>query len=288
MKKSILTNVCLAAVFGCSALVCAQSARLTVSGTPNPNTGGTVTATSTASSATCGGNTCQVDPGSSVILGVAINSGFRFGGWSGGTGCTGTTTKFTITPTSNVSCTANIIRVVGVHGAANPTAGGTISASLRSGVGTCSGDTCSVDIGSNVTLSSTTNKGYRFTQWSGLEAGCNNTANSLSITATNTSVRCVANFVQRFIVSGTVTGAPSGTVVKATSPSIAPQANCSGSSCTVDLNVNVTLTAPVVRGFQIKAWIGTGCTEPVNDGNPNTLSLGKISANLTCTAFYQP
>src|SRR5262245_41506610 len=142
MSKTLRLAISISCLLCLGALVSAQSARLTVSGTPSPATGGAVTARSSSSSATCSGGTCQVDPGSTVVLEESLNNRFRFAGWSGGTGCTGTSKGVTITPTSSVSCTANFVQLVTVTGSVNPTGGGTVTATSTKNGASCSHETC--------------------------------------------------------------------------------------------------------------------------------------------------
>lgn len=270
------------------------TSRFVVSGTSAP-AGLTVTASSSAGSpqATCSGNQCTVDGGTTpvTLTAAASTADYEFSGWSG-TNCTETaadTNPLTLrfaSVSQSLSCTANYrvrisVALTGAAGAVsitNPGAGITCTPAAGPFVN------CFVPLASSATIVATGNANARFTAWNG-DAGCAGAA-SHGVTV-NAPTTCSANFASRFVVTGT--SAPSGLTVTATSTSGAPQANCSGNQCTVDgNNTPVTLTAAAsTADYEFNGWSGTNCTETDADANPLTLRFANVSQNLSCTANYR-
>jgi len=145
--------------------------KIIVAGSAQPLAGGAISASSNAPGSNCNGATCIVEIGSSVQLMAAPNTGYRFGSWSGD--CTGTTATVSLSALKvDKSCRANFIQrfTVSVVSAGS----GTVSISLQ-GSGPCAGTMCTVDIGSQVTLSAIPNAGFHFAGWTG--AGCTTSLN---------------------------------------------------------------------------------------------------------------
>jgi hypothetical protein len=169
-----------------------------------------------------------------------------------------------------------------VTGAPAPSAGGSVVADSNDTDKVCSGGSCTVDAGSNVTLTATAQAGYRFTAWS----GCS-TATTPALTLSNVAANitnCTANFSPRLTVTGTTT--PTGLSITATSQS--PGASCSGATCSVDSGSAVTLTAAASNAdYELQGFTGAGCSDNNPDGNPSTLQLASVTSSLNCVAVYR-
>jgi uncharacterized repeat protein (TIGR02543 family) len=164
--------------------------RVTVSGTASPATGGSVAASSPSGGAACAGASCTVDAGSSVTLTETPAAGYRFGGWSGA--CSGSAPICTFSNvTADQTATATFVRRYTVSGAANPAAGGSVSATSGAPGSVCNANTCAVDAGDTVTLRANPASGYKFTGWSG---ACTGTADSCTLSNVNSDLSAVAAF----------------------------------------------------------------------------------------------
>ena len=129
---------------------------------------------------------------------------------------------------------------------------GTVTASgAPSPCGTAS---CSFTFARNamVTLTATATSGARFKEWAG---ACSGTTPTITVTM-DAAKSCTATFVERVMVSASVTGA-TGSVAASSSDTAA---SCSGASCTIDKGGSVTLTAPSLAGSRFTRWSGTGCS----------------------------
>jgi hypothetical protein len=242
---------------------------------------GSISAAMIPSTASCTSSACQVDEGSALELRAAADPGFRFTGWSG---CSSSVDPVLTlgNVASNLTCVANFSGRFTVSGTPAPAAGGSVIADSNDVEKSCSGGACTVDAGSNVTLTASPSAGYRFTAWS----GCS-TATTAALTLSNISANianCTANFAQRLTVTGTT--APAGLSIVATSSSAG--ASCSGATCSVDSGSAVTLTAAASSAdYQIEGFTGTGCSDANPDNNLATLQLGSVTASLNCVAVYR-
>jgi hypothetical protein len=257
--------------------------RVTASGTPIPTAGGTVAATSASAGASCSGGTCTVDRGSNVNLDPNANSGFRFRDWSGGSGCTGSVDPLVLgNLTASVACNANFVQRFTARGDVTGATGVAVTASSSAAppVASCSGNQCTVDSGTDVTLTAPSVPGHRFIGWEG--AGCTDsdgdvlTMRLASVTAARV---CTARYVARITVSGTPNPTAGGSVAASSSSAAA---SCSGGSCTVDSGSSVSLDVATNAGFRFRDWSGgAGCT-----GSSDPLVLNGVTATTACTARF--
>jgi len=147
--------------------------------------------------------------------------------------------------------------------------------------GIACGAACSIPLsrGSEITLIATPDGANGvFSGWTG--GGCSGTQSTCAVRVdTDTTVN--AAFGMTFAVTATVTGAPAGTSVTATSPTAG--AACAGGSCTVPAGGAVTLTTPAVANYYFEGWSGgSGCT-----GTAATLSLSNVTGPIACVATYR-
>ncbi len=109
---------------------------------------------------TTGGGTVSpatqtVAPNGSATIIASPSAGFRFGAWSGSSGCAGSNSSLTIpVVAANTSCTANFVRVVQVSFATDASAGlgAAISANVLPSGNACSNGLCTFDAGGGVKL----------------------------------------------------------------------------------------------------------------------------------------
>jgi M6 family metalloprotease-like protein len=154
----------------------------TLTKTANPAAAGSVSASPAPN---CTGVPTKYTAGTQVTLTATASTGFVFSAWSGS--ASGTTNPTTVTMSADKSVTANFTAACyTLTKAANPTAGGTISASPAPNC-----NSTQYTYGSVVTLTAHPSANYVFTSWSGHASGSTNPIN-LTMTA-NKSV--TANFV---------------------------------------------------------------------------------------------
>ncbi len=154
----------------------------TLTKTASPAAGGSVSASPAPN---CAGVPTKYAVGTLVTLTASANTGFAFSSWSGS--ASGTANPTTVSMSADRSVTANFSTACyTLTKTANPTAGGSVSASPAPN---CNGT--QYTYGSAVTLTANPNANYVFTSWSGHVSGSTNPI-SLTMTA-NKSV--TANFV---------------------------------------------------------------------------------------------
>ncbi len=249
--------------------------RYVVTGATGPD-GGVVEASSTATNAVCDAGSCAVDSGESATLTAVPASGYRFGTWTGGGLCSGTSPTLQFADvTSSVTCTAHFIREFAVTYSAGT--GGTVSSSKA----VCPfGSPCTVDTGTNLAITAAPSAGYRFGSWSG--SGCTDTAPGTPLVANlnvTTNVSCTASFVRQVTVSFQVP--QNGTV---TSSNVNPAANssCTGTSCTFDSGGSIHLTATPNANTRFVAW--SGCSTSTDP----QLDLTNVTSDTSCLATFMP
>jgi hypothetical protein len=233
---------------------------------------GTVDAESTSPGAMCQNGTCALDPGGSATLTAQLISGYRFTGWSGDRGCSGTNPTLTFTNvTTSVSCNANYLQRITVTALTATVTSTDLTADCHTA------GTCIVDAHGKVTLTAPPVQGYRFARWGG---DCTGGDNPLVLTDLVANHTCTTTYVKRVAVTGAVTGGPTQMVAVAGDLN----ATCKDATCTIDAGTGATLTAPMVTGYRLSAWMGpAGCT-----GSAYVLMLANVSADTTCTANYVP
>jgi hypothetical protein len=241
---------------------------------------GTVAASSSAAFAMCSNGVCVVDQGSDVTLLAPIVDGHRFLGWSGDSGCTGNSrTLALLDVVVSKTCTANFEAVrVTVTGAANPAAGGSVSASASAGNPSCSGASCTVNYGTSVTLNANENTGYEFAGWSG---DCSGTTRPFALNSVTQNRACTASFRLRRVTLNLATSPTNLGQVSIATPSAGNPSSCSATACTVDYGTSLTIqAAPTTSNARFSAWGGSqGCA-----GAPSHAVT--LDGNKTCTATY--
>jgi uncharacterized repeat protein (TIGR02543 family) len=249
--------------------------RRSVSGSASPAAGGSVAASSSSPNAQCAASACSVEDGGTVTLTAAASSGYRFTGWSGA--CSGQQSPCTVqNVTGDQTATANFARRVTVNGTASPAAGGSVAAASPSGGAACAGASCTVDAGSNVTLTETPAAGYRFGGWTG---ACSDSAPICTVPNAAADQTATATFVRRYTVSGSANPAAGGSVIASSS---APGSVCTGSACVVDAGNTVTLLPNPASGYKFTGWSGA-CT-----GSTDQCTVSNVNSDLSAVAAFTP
>lgn len=164
---------------------------------------------------------------------------------------------------------------VTVTGHPSPGGGGTVSARSSSFRARCSGGSCSVPVGVQVTLSARAAAGYRFERWT----GCADSTSATLVVVARSSTTCTASFVNtearpQFTVAAR--GSNLGSVSASTGGVWCPSAVCK-----VDAGGSVSLHAVPAVGATFLNW--SGCA-----GIPSglNLTLANVRADATCTANF--
>jgi hypothetical protein len=152
---------------------------------------------------------------------------------------------------------------------------------VESSGGECSESPCTVKSGATVTFTAPEVAGYRFRDWSGDDPGCTGDKLQITLEDVSSDVRCIAHYVRRLSVSGSVAGDADSAP---TASSDAPFAECRGASCDVEAGDIVTLLAPERAGFRFDGWDGEGC----DDAEGMRVSVSVVDADIACTAHYVP
>ena len=204
-------------------------ARYALTTSASPSGGGSVS----------GGGT--YDAGSDATVTATANSGYRFDRWSGA--CTGSG-ACSVTMSAARSVTAHFARTYVLTTSASPSGGGSVS-----GGGTHSS-------GTDVTVTATPNRRYRFDRWSG---ACTGTG---TCSVTMTADRSVtAHFVRQYTVHLRVQPHRGGTVTGAG---------------TYDAGTRVTITATPKPGYGFDIWGGrprSPCYDRTLTGSSCTFTL---------------
>jgi uncharacterized repeat protein (TIGR02543 family) len=203
MKGSILRAVGLAVFAALVCVVCDNS----VGESPNPKGAadefmgqvtGRPTHTISTGATPYGGGTVSRSPnrevyasGVNVTVTASASSGYRFTGWSDNGS---TANPRTVTINSNLSLTASFKRLYTLTTSASPYSGGSISRNPGAA------DGFYVD-GDQVTVTATSNTGYRFTKWSD-----GSTTNPRTVTI-NGNLSLTASFIRVYTVTFNANGA---------------------------------------------------------------------------------
>jgi Divergent InlB B-repeat domain len=253
------------------------AARYRVAASTQPRPGGMVSASARGPNANCSGASCEVDESSSVTLTAAAASSYRFTGWTGGGPCQGLLERLELPNVrSSVTCTANFVLRVRVSGVASPREAASVAATQLSLGGDCTGNACTVDAGSDVTLRATANDGWQFVNWT----GCGNLLNpildnpTLPLVTVGADTECTANFKKlTYPVQALASAGGSASASRGPQP-------CPGGICQVPYDEGATLTAVPADGYDFVAWTGAGCAGGA------VYPVSGIRAPLTCTATF--
>jgi hypothetical protein len=254
---------------------------------------GTVTVTDSDTTGTsCGPSACTVNYGDSVTFTATPGVGQQFTGWSGGL-CTGTALTCTVGP---IHAAENDIGAFGPqqvtvdaqsngHGIVTISDPTDCQATSAEAAGSTVG--CTVDYGDPITIVASGDapngdSGYHFSSWSGPSCA-SQTTNVCTFSATTIGTETdSASFVSpaQFTVAVNATAQGSAVVADTT---IGHTLLCSAtaSSCVVDYQDNVTITATPNAGFSIAGWSGGGCS-----GSGPTCTINSVSAPASVNVSF--
>jgi hypothetical protein len=232
--------------------------------------------------------TTSVRSGEGVTLQAIPDAGHHFLEWTGTPECTGTSPELVIdSVTSNVSCIASFERdQVTVSFSALDAGSGTIEAS-GAPAGSCDASSCSLPIGSSVTLTAQPSPGYLFAGWT----GCASQAEPvLQLSNVTNNESCTASFVRTYRITYSTDWAATATAA------VRFGAECSGGVCTVIEGGGVDLSAftdyPLMY---VDRWTctesGTGqVVTSAGQQYPEYFSLVSVQNDWTCeaTTLAQP
>lgn len=229
--------------------------------------GGEVTASTGGSS--CAGARCMVDFGGSAELTAREATGYNFTGWSGCTvSASGTVTNVRMP----LTCTANFIKERYSLTGESVGAAVDVRATSTSPGNQCSGNTCTVDYGTSVTLTvpAADPVGFRFEGWQAC-TGARVSGRSLTVDALASSYTCRASYRALRLVTVTVKSEGPG------------EAACVG-TCTVYEGESVSITATREDGTSV--FDGWTCTDDRMLGKASPARVDNLQANITCTANF--
>jgi len=276
--KAITKAVTIKDVQTSTSCIAKYAARYRISGTAD-ELRGSVVASSDAPAASCALASCTVDEGASVLLtAVPKSARYRFTGWSGGGGCTGSNAALVLRELrGNVVCTANFAQRILIQAEVVPEGTGTAGpdGSLITG-SECEPTQCAVDAGALVPVTASAAPGFRFVRWSGCSTA---TTPTIAVQVDNDTV-CTATFEPiKYTVSARASGG--GNV----SARVMGGNDCANASCSINVGQVVQLTAVANEndGYAFTGW--TGCAATPADSAQAT--LGNVTGNATCTANFK-
>jgi hypothetical protein len=250
---------------------------------------GSFAVTDTAGDCT-GISSCTAVTGDTITITPHPAGGYNFDGWTASGQCPthATTNPCTFTATQTEDDTGNFVQTLTVS--AGSGGDGSAAVSDSSPYVNCPGTTqsCTVDVGDDVTLTATPITGYVFSKWAGASGtGCGNTSgNPCTIHDIANPESDTATFVPRpFQIAGASGGNGTVTVVDSDSSAICsppPSGSATGNACTVSLGDDMTLTATPDTGYSFSGWSGGTCT-----GTTNPCTFSAQSAE-TDTATFTP
>ena len=217
----------------------------TITANPTGSGGGTVSITDNLTPCA---SPCDASEGDAITITAAPDGDSTFTDWAGGGSCEGQGQSCSFLAGANdeeddAVFTADPPATYTVTG--NSTAGGSVTATSPDGDADCSGDSCTVDSGDDVTLTAKAATGYGFAGWSG--DSCSGTDAACDVDDVTSDSTNLATFTAtpRYTITGDSAGNGSVTV-----SSDEPDADCSGDSCTVYEGETVELAAtPADRWF---------------------------------------
>ena len=219
------------------------------------------------------GVTCSVTvfSGTSVTLTATAAAGSTFTSWSGCDSTSGATCTVTLSGDMTVTASFSAIPRYTLTVAKSGSGSGTVT-----GGGIDCGVTCSVTVfsGTSVTLTATAAAGSTFTSWS----GCDSTSGATCTVTLSGDMTVTASFsaIPRYTLTVAKSGSGSGTV---TGGGIDCGATC---SVTVFSGTSVTLTATATAGSTFTSWSGcdsasgSSCTVGVASNKTVTASFSAI------------
>lgn len=221
---------------------------------------------------------CTLAPGSRVVWKAPVAPGYRFTGWTGDPGCSGSDPTLTLSVEKDVACVAHYVRRWFVTGTVDD-GYGEIMVSSTSPFATCTRGSCEVDENADVTLAAPARDGYRLDTWEG--EGCGDSDRSSIVVKANADITCRAVYVMSLTVRGSSLGVTDAAIVAS---STSENARCDQALCAIDPGANVTLSAPEVPDFRFGGWSGDDrCSSTERE-----VSLTEVRANVSCTASYIP
>ncbi|MEY4512527.1 MAG: hypothetical protein RLZZ450_4649 [Pseudomonadota bacterium] len=276
--KAVTKAITISKVMTSTSCVAKYASRYRISGTAD-ELRGSVTASSDALAASCANASCTVDEGASVLLtAVPKSARYRFTGWSGGGGCTGSNAALVLREVrGNIVCTANFAQRTLIQADVNPAETGVASpdGTLVTGA-ECEPGQCAVDKGALVPVTATAAPGYRFVRWSGCSTASTPT---IAVQVDNDTV-CTANFEPIKYVVTARAGGGGGVAARVTGGN-----DCVNASCTISVGqtVDISATANENDGYAFTGW--TGCAAVPADSAQATLR--NVTADVTCTANFK-
>ena len=189
--------------------------------------------------------------------------------WGGDCSSAGTSPTATVTLTADMTCIATFSSsTLTVQKAGTGT--GTVTSSPA---GINCGTSCliqSAPFNGSAQLTAVADSGSSFAGWGG---DCSGTALTTSVSVTNSNENCIATFSLGSMLTITLSGTGTGTVV-----SVPAGINC-GSACSASLTGSVQLTATPLPGSTFTSW-GGACSGT----NPTTTI--NVSGNTSCTVTF--
>lgn len=236
----------------------------------------------------CAAESCGYDipRGATGTLTAHPAAGWAFSAWSGD--CVSTTASVELTMDANKSCGVTFVQApadqVTVAGTAHTSDLGSVAIDACDG-----GSTCSVDVGTHVTMTATAGTNARFDSWTG-DAACvvGETPNVVSFDAAQDTT-CTANFIGENTVTVSAATGCSASVSIDSCVGATCQCNDANSSCMGDTGTTFTLTVVPSQNIDFLGWLDDAGGD-VNVGNcPPTTNLSQsATGNLGCHANCAP
>ena len=227
--------------------------------------------------------------GETATLSVRANTGYNFINWTSADTEITTATSFSLSVTSDTLIVANFeLQSFSVSVSSNPILGGVVT-----GSGT-------YNYGDTVTLTATTNTGYRFVNWTtnGTEVS---TDTSYSFTVTSDTM-LVANFVQIFDVAASANPTSGGTISGTGIYNYGDTATLTATSNTgydfvnwtshgaefstnTSISIKVITDTTFVANFKLKSFNISAGTDPVDGGTVTGLGIYNYGDTATLKAI---
>jgi hypothetical protein len=267
--------------------------RVDVATSVMPAGAGTVSASSDSTQASCSAGHCTVDAGSNVQLRVEPTPGYRFVGWSG---CaSGDSNPLTLGVNTATQCVASFENVGAlVFQVSVESADGIAVALMADDGATCSGTSCSVNVGGAVRLLAWSPDGVArlFTGWASCDAplptqvpGRTDLAFSATLSGIERAQRCVATSEPYARVRATQ-------AVEACDKLQWCTGSASETTCAVPISANVMLNPLAPMGQVFDHWhcadVGSGGELNASDLSAPFITLSGLRAGQqrACQALF--